>query len=260
MIKKTLLMLVFNGEKYLERAFNSVYNQTIAIDELLIIDDASTDQTPELIFNWRAKLPIKHIRNDKNIGIFKSLNQGVHLSTGELIFRIDHDDEWMSTHVEEILKLYYEDMNAKIFSSRAVYINDKGEKLKVSEIVKEKDIKQKLMWDNPLVQSATAFLKSDFIDIKQADDLYSSEDYDLWIRLIDKGRLKFCPKETINYYVYQNSLSRRNLNRNYRERFKCQLTAAKLFFFSHPFRSLIVISIVFIRKVLNLRFGKISNY
>tara|TARA_B100001093_G_C26852405_1_gene1025737 strand:- start:1664 stop:2446 length:783 start_codon:yes stop_codon:yes gene_type:complete len=260
MVKKTLLMLVFNGEKYLDRAFNSIYNQTISIDEVLIIDDASTDKTPDIIYNWKGRIPIEHIRNKKNIGIYQSLKQGVHLSTGELIFRIDHDDEWMPTHVEEILKLYYEDKSAKIFSSRAVYISDKGEKLKVSPVVREKDIRQNLMWDNPLVQSATAFLKSDFLEIKQADNLYSSEDYDLWIRLIDKGRLKFCPKETINYYVYGNSLSRRNLNRNYRERFSCQLMAVKLFFFSHPLRSLIIISIVLIRKLLNLRFGKIGKY
>ena len=110
------------------------------------------------------------------------------------------------------------------------------------------------------MQSSTAFLKKNFLNIEQAKNLYSSEDYDLWIRLIKNGRLQFSNKKTINYYVYENSLSRRNINRNYRERYKCQLNAIKFFYKSYPFRSFFILLILFLRIIFNLRHGKFNNF
>ena len=259
MIKKTLLILVFNGENFLNRALKSVYNQTIPIDEVLIIDDASNDNTQNIISKWEENLPIINIKNKTNIGIFKSLKQGVNESSGQLIFRLEHDDEWKPDHIEEILNLYFKDPNAAIYSTRAEYFDSFGNFIKSSEEVNDKNIRKKFLWDNPLVQSSTAFLKKNYLNIEQATNLYSSEDYDLWIRLIKNGPLQFSNKKTIYYYVYKNSLSRRNINRNYRERYKCQFNAIKFFYKSYPIRSFFILLILFLRIIFNLRYGRFDN-
>ncbi len=258
MIKKSLLLLVYNGENYIDRALESVYKQNIRLDEIVVINDASSDNTLRILENWQNRLPLVIVNNTENIGIFASLNQGVNKCTGELIFRIDHDDVWMPTHVQEIIQLYKEDKEAKLYASRAIYLNEKGDFLKYSDILEDFNIRKKLLWDNPFVQSSTAFFKKDFLKIIQSKKMYSSEDYDLWIKLLRLGRLKFNSKITIYYYVYGNSLSRKNKNRNYRERFFCQITAINSFFRKYPFRSIFIFIIVFIRLALNLRFGRFN--
>ena len=253
MIKTSLLLLVFNGEKYLNRALLSVYNQTIKLDEVLIVDDGSNDQTINIINKWFDRLPIKIIKNEKNIGTFASLKKGVLKCSGDLIFRIDHDDQWANNHVEEIIKLYFEDKNTKLFATKAIYLDEGFNFIKYSRYLTDKDIRKLLLWDNPIVQSSTAFLKKDFINLNRSPDLYYCEDYDLWIRLLNLGKLKFCNKETVKYYVYKNSLSRRKKNRFLIERFNCQKLALKIYFKKYPLYSFFI-GIKFILRLLIFHF------
>ena len=253
MIKKSLLLLVFNGEKYINRALLSVYNQTIKLDEVLIINDASNDQTINILQKWSDKLPIKIIHNKKNIGTFASLKKGVLNCSGDLIFRIDHDDEWANNHVEEIIKLYIEDKNAKLFATKAIYLDENFNFIKYSHYLSDIDIRKNLLWDNPIVQSSTAFFKKDFIYLNRSPDLYYCEDYDLWIRLLNIGKFKFCNKETVRYFVYKNSLSRRKKNRFLSERFTCQKLAFKIYFKKYPIYAFLI-GIKFILRLLIFHF------
>ena len=256
MIKTSLLLLVFNGENYLNRALNSVYYQTKKLDEVIIIDDASDDQTINIVKKWSDKLPIKIINNKKNIGTFASLKKGVLICTGELIFRIDHDDQWTKDHVEEIIKLYQEDNNAKVFATKAIYLDEDYKFIKYSRYISDKYIRKNLLWDNPIVQSSTAFFKKDFLQVNRPIELYSSEDYQLWISLLNLGRLKFCNKVTVRYFVYNNSLSRRNIKRSISERFTCQKLALKIYFKKFPIYSSLIRIILFLR----LLFFKFRNF
>ena len=256
MIKTSLLLLVFNGENYLNRALESVYYQTIKLNEVIIIDDASNDQTKNIVKKWSDRLPIKIINNNKNIGTFASLKKGVLICTGDLIFRIDHDDQWNNNHVEEIIKLYHEDKNAKLFATKAIYLDENYKFIKYSRYISDKYIRKNLLWDNPIVQSSSAFFKKDFIHLERSLDLYSSEDYQLWISLLNLGRLKFCNKVTVRYFVYKNSLSRRNIKRSLRERFTCQKLALKIYFKKFPIYASLIGIILFLR----LFFFKFINF
>lgn len=250
MVKTSLLLLVFNGENYINRALNSVYNQTKKIDEIVIINDASNDNTSDLVHSWKNKLPIIEIYNKENIGIFKSLKQGIDKCSGDLIFRIDHDDEWLENHVEIILNLFKKEKKISLYASRAIYLDKSYKFIKESEIVSDKNIRKRLLWDNPLVQSSTAFLKEDFLKVFCPSKMYSSEDYDLWIKLLNIGELSFSPIKSVNYFVYDNSLSRRNIKRNFEERFNCQLNAIRKFYFLYPLRSSFIFIILMMRIIL----------
>ena len=249
-LKTSLLLLVYNGENYLNRALKSVYNQTKKIDEIVIVDDASTDQTSKIIDYWSNKLLIKKVFNSVNIGICESLKQGVNYCSGDLIFRIDHDDEWLDSHVNEILEMYNEDKKASIYATRANYYSHNNSFLKTSKYITDREVRKILLWDNPFVQSSTAFLKKDFIKVYDKVYTYSLEDYDLWIKLLNNGRLKSSSKITVNYFVYPNSLSRQNIKRNYRERFFYQFKAIRIFFFKYPFISILFFIITTIRSLI----------
>jgi len=93
MCKVSVLIPVYNVEKYVETAVKSILNQTYKDIEIIIVDDASTDDTFGIISRLSAEYPsIKVLRNDKNSGITIALNNGLTYCSGEFIARADGDD------------------------------------------------------------------------------------------------------------------------------------------------------------------------
>jgi len=82
----TVLMPVYNGEKFLSEAIDSILNQTYENIEFLIIADCSTDKSRDIISSYQDKR-IRFIKNKKNIGQSNTMNKGIELSNG-IIFRI----------------------------------------------------------------------------------------------------------------------------------------------------------------------------
>ena len=101
----TVLMPVYNGEKYLAEAIESVLNQTFADFELLIIDDCSSDNSVEIIQSYNDNR-LKLIINEENIGQSKTLNKGIEFAKGKYIARLDQDDlsykERLQIQIEKI--------------------------------------------------------------------------------------------------------------------------------------------------------------
>src|SRR5712675_1471231 len=87
----SIVLPVYNGEKYLAESLDSVLAQTYQNWELVIINDGSTDATENLILNYQDKR-IKYLLNDGNKGIIFSLNRGLQESNGIYIARLDADD------------------------------------------------------------------------------------------------------------------------------------------------------------------------
>ena len=91
--KISVVMPVLNGEKYLAEAIESILNQTFQDFEFIIVDDGSTDQTPEILRSYANKdSRIQIVTNPINRGIGYSRNRGIALSRGEYIANMDADD------------------------------------------------------------------------------------------------------------------------------------------------------------------------
>ena len=87
----TVLMPVYNAERFLSEAIDSILHQTLTNFEFLIIDDGSTDNSLKIINSYRDQRIIL-VRNGTNLGITASLNKGIELAKGHLIARMDADD------------------------------------------------------------------------------------------------------------------------------------------------------------------------
>ena len=87
----TVLMPVYNAERFLREAIDSILDQSFKHFEFLIIDDGSTDASAEIITSYRDSR-IRFVRNGKNLGITPTLNKGIALASSELIARMDADD------------------------------------------------------------------------------------------------------------------------------------------------------------------------
>ena len=87
----SVIMPVYNGERFLRQAIDSILNQTIIDFELIIINDGSTDSSEDIILSYHDSR-IKYVKNEYNLKLIKTLNKGLMLAKGKFISRMDADD------------------------------------------------------------------------------------------------------------------------------------------------------------------------
>ena len=114
MVKISVIMPIYNSEKYLKEAIDSVLNQSFKDFELICINDGSTDNSPEILENYRKKDKRIKIINQKNQGLSAARNKGLKNSNGEYIYFIDSDDYISKNTLKELYQ------NARINDSDIV--------------------------------------------------------------------------------------------------------------------------------------------
>ncbi len=102
----SVVIPVYNVEKYLRQCLDSVINQTYKNIEIICVNDCSTDSSPEILKEYADKITI--IKNPKNLGLGLSRNEGIKIANGEFIHCLDSDD-WMELNAYEILSKYLDD-------------------------------------------------------------------------------------------------------------------------------------------------------
>lgn len=105
-IKTSCLINSYNYAEYLVQAVNSALNQTIKFDEIIVVDDASTDNSAEVLAKFAEKADIKYILKEKNQGQLSSFNEGFLAATGDVIFFLDADDMYENHYLENALNFY----------------------------------------------------------------------------------------------------------------------------------------------------------
>ena len=89
----TVLMPVYNAEKYLSEAIDSILAQTYKNIEFLIINDGSTDRSESIIWDYQSRnSKIVYVKNETNMKLIATLNKGVKMANGKYIVRMDADD------------------------------------------------------------------------------------------------------------------------------------------------------------------------
>jgi glycosyltransferase involved in cell wall biosynthesis len=134
MSKVSVLLSVYNDESNVLEAINSVINQTYKNWELLIMDDCSTDNTYEVIDNFIKSNNYENIflfTNEKNCGTYVSANILIQKSTGDYLIRLDSDDKYDLTILEQEAGIL--DANQNIVACQSFYIREKSKK-RLSEI------------------------------------------------------------------------------------------------------------------------------
>jgi glycosyltransferase involved in cell wall biosynthesis len=99
----SVVVPLYNGRPYVEQALRSVVDQTVQPREVIVVDDGSTDGSPELVETLDAPVPVKVVRQ-ANRGQSAARNLGVGLASGELIAFVDQDDEWRRNHLEALMR------------------------------------------------------------------------------------------------------------------------------------------------------------
>lgn len=203
----TVLMPVFNVEKHLRAAVDSVLTQTFADFEFLIVDDCSTDGTAEILDSYDDPRIVR-VRNPQNLGIVASLNLGLALSRGELIARMDGDDICLPGRLAA--QVAHMDANPAVvlLGTKYVHIDDDGqfvyhgfEMPPPPEPGTPGYMRWSLLWMTS-IQHPTAMIRRSALAGLQYDAAYfTAEDYDLWTRLSQRGKIERLQQVHLHYRV-----------------------------------------------------------
>lgn len=121
MVNISVALCTYNGERFIKKQLSSILEQSKKIDEIVICDDCSTDNTVLIIKEFQKKYPniIRFYQNDNNVGYIKNFNNCYSLCKGEYIFSCDQDDIWCNNKVERIMNVFDDDV-VLVFSNASL--------------------------------------------------------------------------------------------------------------------------------------------
>jgi glycosyltransferase involved in cell wall biosynthesis len=122
---------LFDGARYIETALASVFRQTVAPDEIIVVNDGSTDDGPAIVARLAAEHPIL-LLNQPNGGQSSARNAGVARASSDLIAFLDQDDVWYPTHIAELTRPFLSDDRLGWVYSNVDEIDDAGSLMKRS--------------------------------------------------------------------------------------------------------------------------------
>jgi len=178
----SVIIPTHNRAELLERALNSVLEQTWDYLEVVVVDDASDDETPVLLARLSADHPnIRVERNEKSKGAAACRNIAIQKSRGEFITGLDDDDYWRPTRIERLMEEFEEGFSAVCSYDRMVMDGREAVWRKPTMITLD-DLLYYNRVGNQVLTKKEYLEELGGYDI----DLPSAQDYDLWIRLVQK--------------------------------------------------------------------------
>ncbi|MGI6328194.1 MAG: glycosyltransferase family 2 protein [Dethiobacteria bacterium] len=225
----SIVMAVYNGQEYLQDAVDSILRQTYTSFELIIINDASTDRTKEIL-GLIADKRVKVIHLKENRGAAFALNLGISQAKGKWIAVHDADDLSYPYRIEKQIDYLKQRRNLVAAGSfiecipgRNDYIpqqNLGGLENLINRVQTSEEIKLELFRTCPLTHGTMIYSKKAFTSLgKYNPVLKISYDYDLWTRLITAGNIEKVPEKLYKYRMHSNSLTTKNQLQNINEMF-----------------------------------------
>ncbi len=202
----SVLMPVYNVDKYIHNAVLSIQKQSYSSIEIIIIDDCSTDKTfsiLESIANMDAR--IKLFKNSENLGITKTLNKAFTYATGEFIARMDGDDICESDRFDRKMEYLVNNPQKALVGCSLISIDENSNKLGKLKYYDDYKLNLKILkYINPVSHIWIA-RREVYTKLNGYREIPGTEDYDFILRAISNG---FMIGNLENYYGYYVRISR----------------------------------------------------
>lgn len=205
----SVILPVYNAEKYIESAILSILNQSLPDFELIIINDGSNDSSKQIIQSFDDKR-IKYIENEKNLGLIATLNRGIKICKGKYIARMDADDISMPKRFEKQVSFLEKNTVYGICGTWASIINENNEIAgRIKNPTNNSAIRISLLFTNPIIHPSVMFQADILREFLYSSDSVHSEDYDLWCRiaLLSKVKMKNLPIKLLKYRWHETNIS-----------------------------------------------------
>jgi hypothetical protein len=199
----SVLMSVYNGAAFLREAVDSILSQTFSDFEFIIVDDGSTDQTPDILDSY-SDPRIVRIKNETNIGMTNSLVRALGITRGAFIARQDADDISISTRLERQLIEISSRPELATISSDYQTIDDTGDPTGIIYSPKgPQNIRETLFYTNCVCHGSILMRRDKLMAVGSYNPACEpAEDYELWLRLSERYAIDCIPEVLYRLRVY----------------------------------------------------------
>lgn len=193
----SVIMPSYNTAKYIAQSIESVMMQTYKNWELIIVDDASTDETENVVAPYLADKRIRYLKNEVNSGVAVSRNYAIRQAKGKWIAFLDSDDLWLPTKLEK--QLDFMKANKYAFSyTEYEEVDEKSQKTDVFVTGPEK-ITKTGMYNYCWLGCLTVMYDSEIVGLIQIEDIKKNNDYAMWLKVCRKANC-YLLKEVLAQY------------------------------------------------------------
>jgi glycosyltransferase involved in cell wall biosynthesis len=203
----TVVIPSFNCARFIREAVDSALAQTVPPMEVIVIDDGSTDNTPEVMAVYAPDPRVRYIRQ-KNAGQSTARNNGIRAAQGEFIALLDADDRWKPDKLEKQLDKFSDDSIGVVFSGSQVF-DEHG--IRSENRANESscaDMLQSLITTTVFFPSSVVLRKRCFDTCGLFDEsLKKVEDREMWIRLAKRYRFSCIPDCLVDYRLHGGALN-----------------------------------------------------
>ena len=209
----SVVMPVFNVERFLREAVESILDQTFRDFEFIIIDDGSTDGTPSILDSYARRESRVRVYYQENRGVVESLNRGCGLARGRYIARMDGDD--IAVRDRLMWQIEFMERHAEIGTvGGALELIDAGGRTLhcLHYPVKNEDIKGALQLSSALPHPAVVIRTEAFLSVGGYRRAFlDAEDCDLWLRIAQRWRLANLKAVVLRYRIHPDQVSYQKL-------------------------------------------------
>ena len=201
----SVIIPVYNAEKYLSAAILSILNQTYKNLEIILLDDGSTDSSFDIIEDFKNRDKRVIIFQNDHSGIPNVLNKGIELAQGKYIARMDADDISTPSRIEKQISKISENNNFVLCGTWFQEFGNSNKKHKV--YCKDEDIRLRSLI-SPQFCHPAVLMRSDFAKKFKYDEQYdSAEDYMFYLPAMETGKVFNIPEILLKYRIHESQIS-----------------------------------------------------
>jgi hypothetical protein len=209
--KISVILPVRDGARWLNEAIASLQYQTLSDFELIVVDDGSADESPRIIEEYSRRDRRIHLVHQERLGLVAALNRGLTASRGQLIARLDADDRAHPQRLQRQSEYMEDHPDVCLLGTWAEKIDEQGS---ITGVLKPptgpEELASLLVRTNPLLHSSIMLRKSVLQTVGNYRPAFKgAEDYDLWIRMSEVGKVANLPECLLQYRFHSTSVTHR---------------------------------------------------
>ncbi len=198
----SVIMSVYNGERYLAEAIRSILDQTFTDFEFLIVDDGSSDRSAAIMDDFAARDSRIRVIRQENRGLIASLNRLLHEARAPLVARMDADDISLPARLDRQMIFLREHPDHGVVGTNTHDLDEEGTILECTDLhpLDHGEIATAVEHRSPICHPSVMMRRDAILAVGGYRNPYRHcEDYDLWLRLLERTRLANLPDRLLLY-------------------------------------------------------------